>query len=105
MTPIERAAKAVEDILLDEPRYNEFDGKVTKVTSESHFDYMTAAICEGATTVEGAMANDIVRAVLTAIREPSEGMAEQAFRNGACGGHEDCWKAMIDAAIAEGQPA
>lgn len=43
-----------------------------------------------------------VRAVLEAIREPSEGMAEEAFRNGACGGHLDCWHAMIDAALKEG---
>lgn len=42
------------------------------------------------------------RAVLEAIREPSAEMSETAFKKGACGGHEDCWKAMIDAALEEG---
>lgn len=47
---------------------------------------------------------DQVRLVLEAFREPSDAMSESAFRNGACGGHVDCWQAMIDAALEEITP-
>ncbi len=46
------------------------------------------------------------RAVLMAIREPSEGMvaAAEAREHEQAGGpitHEDCWQAMLDAALGE----
>lgn len=42
----------------------------------------------------------MVRAVLLAIREPSEGMRDAGGR--ALGDYDDIWQAMIDAALEEG---
>ena len=71
---------------------------------------------DGSWMVEGGRMNDanfteIARAVLTAIREPSEVMSEAGGEfcenhnchkdDMACDAH-DCWQAMIDAALEEG---
>lgn len=73
MTPLERAEKALRDSLgLDWP-YSANDGL-----------------------------KDAVVAVLTAIREPSEGMIKAGECDGDMPFAEESWELMIDAALAEG---
>lgn len=43
----------------------------------------------------------VAAAVLEAIKEPTQGMQEAGFKNGASEYSYDCWRAMIDAALAE----
>ena len=85
MTPLERAARALAR-------------RSCPPGGEAQFPYVSADEWE-----EKSWRDHLpdARSVLTEIREPTPEMSEEAFKNGACGGHEDCWKAMIDAALSE----
>lgn len=50
-------------------------------------------------TVSGEEANRYARAVLQAIREPSEGMRDAALAMKNADNVDDTWQAMIDAAL------
>ena len=87
MTPIERATKAVEDALI------------------GHVDPTSHAMSEY------GIAKMIVPIVLTALREPSEGMVREGVLSTVEVWDDDRdaereltteWQAMIDAALAEG---
>lgn len=87
MTPLERAARAVRDEIAHPHGNGEW------ILDEGFRDDSYFA--------------DVARAVLTAIREPSEGMNVAGFMTMAPGDPEredaaDCWRVMIDAALAEG---
>jgi hypothetical protein len=77
VTPLERAAQAIVGARIGEPGYS----------GDWDEDDVKAA-----------------RAVLTAIREPNEGMVEAGRDRCDCEEHqmEAGWQAMIDAALAEG---
>lgn len=101
MTPLERAARAiVAEIRATgegklEPWYSDFEPE-TPITEEIAVD-------------GGLIPMDLARAVLTAIREPSEAMSKSGGDalddgTGAAGSNhaaEACFRAMIDAALAE----
>lgn len=85
MTPLERAARAAQEA---DGAYAHESGQWMKeggLVTDSHW-------------------KDIVRAVLEAIREPSEGMEESAGNRDTIGYDPPpsaVWQAMIDAALAE----
>lgn len=100
MTPIERAARALYRLhdappqeLLDRLKANGDDDALAEELAEED-------------QVWGSYVED-VRAVLTAIREPSEAMIDEAYESyDADGGSlRKVFSNMIDAALAEGQPA
>lgn len=115
MTPIERAARAVREAFEKEAR--DSGNWITEPHPET-----------GAWSYEGEVpVGEIVRAVLAAIREPSEGMVtaggeqvlDTEFGSGQYESIADgrgskitaddqamkAYQAMIDAALAEGKPA
>ncbi len=84
LTPLERAERAILPLLTDEMNMPFDESDVGKVP----------------------MAREIVRAVLTAIREPSEAMLnaagdKEAINPRATAGH--MWRAMIDALLEDGK--
>lgn len=89
MTPLERAARAAKQALLDDP---ETDAWMNREDDPDDF------------RVDGTIRlTPVVRAVLQAIREPSEGMKAAAVfdvREGG-GNYRSIFVSMIDAALAE----
>lgn len=81
MGPIERAMKALMEADPDEARF-----ELTDVGSPRY-----------------NRVQQQVRAVIAAIREPDAEVSRRAFDSGACGGHDDCWRAMIDKLLEEGR--
>lgn len=91
MTPLERAARALHTIYTDEKeRSGARDMPSWDELGDDGRFYFTHR----------------VRAVLQAIREPSEAMIEAASDEGGCDGtHISVYRAMIDAALVEQEPA
>lgn len=97
MTPLERAGKAIYDLRPIRGWINDcrdFGKPPVKVQRDITWEAAPPDVRKG--HIEQA------RAVIAAIREPSQEVAQRAFRAGACGGHVDCWHAMIDQLLAEG---
>lgn len=95
-TPLIRAAKALADALSEHgiPTHLEDDGRLVILQS-----------CECAEFVKAA---PLVRAVLEAVREPSEAVADAGMDlltergcNPLTGDAEAVWQAMINAALSE----
>ena len=109
MTPLQRAADAVATLLADPHRYQPgMSGEgVYKIVWTPGKPYPVVEEVAGAKSIQEAWGRDLARAVLTAIREPSEGMvldgisaSDDRFSDGSA---STIWQAMIDAALAEGE--
>lgn len=104
MTPIERAARALHDRTVHVRRVRDCEHPqrepVERVVAGTPWDDLTEQ--------EREKRRDDVRAVIAAIREPSEGMEDaaeavddpHAYGYSSAGVH---WPAMIDALLAEGR--
>lgn len=106
MTPIEKAARA----LYDAPDSQSGDTIGTVIWNSEHLFYETVEgeeIVDTARRASMPVCRDAVRAVLQAIREPSEGMVEEGdAAHAANTGYQysavhETWQAMIDAALSE----
>ncbi|MFN7028404.1 MAG: hypothetical protein ACK4PC_03465 [Sphingopyxis sp.] len=91
MTMIERAARAIET-------------EIKRQAGDHGFFVPRDESDEGVVLFDGRIdPSDIARAVLLAIREPSEGMATDGLEAMRCGaGPVPIFTAMIDAALSEG---
>lgn len=94
MTPLERAARALAswdlgltgDEQVDRQRFGEMLGSRQHVVTLCWKEKL-----------------EQVRAVLNAIREPSEGMVQAGTADGDWPHSHETWQAMIDALLAEGE--
>jgi hypothetical protein len=83
MSPLERAARAAAE------QYGEDWDKLPAINPVANGEPDQRQYLE------------LIRAAFLAIREPDGSISLAAFRNGACGAHEDCWRLMIDEILRE----